>query len=428
MMQKSESSIPGFENFPGREVKFKTPYSFLEARRKIDGAEDLWRIRNNLYDLEGFAKFHPGGEEWIRLTKGTDITEIFESHHLTDKAAKLLPKYLVREAASPRKLPLTFEPNGFFSTFQRRALEALKHVDFHRPSKKSNLIADLLVSITVLLSLAVAYTQSYLIIVPAGIFLTWTTIIGHNYFHMRNTFRMYYFDLSIMSSKDWRISHALSHHVYPNTLWDYEIYSFEPFLFWLPDPKKSWLLGVVSQLASPLIWALGFYEQAIKRYYSVFFEYKKFEFRDFVPFLLPISMSFFAPSILVAVKLWLLIILTGSFLFFMVGVNAAHHHPDIFHDGDIYRDDYDWGILEMDAVRERPVIDDSDFLVLTNFGLHGLHHLLPTVDHCYLPLCVNAFKETCKEFGITTEKFTQWKLVKGQFKQILRRERKRNLR
>ena len=77
-MQKSESSIPGFENFPGREVKFKTPYSFLEARRKIDGAEDLWRIRNNLYDLEGFAKFHPGGEEWIRLTKGTDITEIFE--------------------------------------------------------------------------------------------------------------------------------------------------------------------------------------------------------------------------------------------------------------------------------------------------------------------------------------------------------------
>lgn len=77
-MQKSESSIPGFENFPGREVKFKTPYSFLEARRKTDGAEGLWRIRDNLYDLEGFAKLHPGGAEWIRLTKGTDITEIFE--------------------------------------------------------------------------------------------------------------------------------------------------------------------------------------------------------------------------------------------------------------------------------------------------------------------------------------------------------------
>ena len=69
----------------------------------------------------------------------------------------------------------------------------------------------------------------------------------------------------------------------------------------------------------------------------MFFEYKKFEFRDVVPFLLPISMSLFAPSILVAVKLWLLIVLTGSFVFFMIGVNAAHHHPDIFHDGDMYR-------------------------------------------------------------------------------------------
>ena len=93
---------------------------------------------------------------------------LFQSHHLTDKAAKLVPKYLVREAVSPRKLPLTFEPNGFFSTFKRRSLEALKHVDFHRPSKKTNLIADFLISTTVLLSLAVAYTQSHLIVVPAG--------------------------------------------------------------------------------------------------------------------------------------------------------------------------------------------------------------------------------------------------------------------
>lgn len=77
-MRKLESSIPGFENFPGRDAKFQTAYSFLEARRQIDAAEGLWRIRNNLYDLEGFAKFHPGGAEWIRLTKGTDITELFE--------------------------------------------------------------------------------------------------------------------------------------------------------------------------------------------------------------------------------------------------------------------------------------------------------------------------------------------------------------
>lgn len=205
------------------------------------------------------------------------------------------------------------------------------------------------------------------------------------------------------------------------------------------------------------------------RYYSVFFEHKTFELRDAVPFFLPVLISFFTPNFFTAVKLWLLILMVASFIFSSIGFNAAHHHPDIFHDGDIYRfvyieifcilgirtlfslrrkesyvypasknrkiilsfffrDDYDWGVLELDAVRERKVIDDSNFLVLTNFGLHGLHHLLPTVDHCYLSLCVNAFEETCKEFNISIEKFTQWELVKGQFKQLARKKPKKNFR
>ncbi|XP_003706258.1 cytochrome b5-related [Megachile rotundata] len=427
-MPAIESSIPGFGPFPAREKKFKTQYSYIEGRREIDGAEDLWRIRDNLYDLEGFAKNHPGGEEWIRLTKGTDITEIFESHHLTERAYKLLPKFFVKEAAAPRSIPLTFAPNGFYNTFKKRALEALKNVDFHRPSRKTNLIADLLAMTTITLSIAAVSLQSYLIIVFAGLFLAWTTVIAHNYFHMRDNFRMYYFDMSAMSSKDWRISHAMSHHTYPNTLWDYEVYTVEPFLQWLPYKKKSMFRAFFSQLISPVVWGLLFFSEMIKRYYSVFFEYKKFEFRDAIPFFLPTLMLFFTPHFLTVIKFWLLIMLMGSFVFGMIGFNAAHHHPDIFHDGDVCREDLDWGLMELDAVRERKVIDDSDFLVLTTFGLHGLHHLLPTVDHSYLPLCVPAFEQTCKEWGISTEKFTAWEHVKGQFKQLLRKEVKKNIR
>jgi hypothetical protein len=70
------STVPGLVDLP-RYVT-KTTDGFLEARRQIDGAEGLWRIGNKLYDLETFVKMHPGGAEWIRLTKGTDITELFE--------------------------------------------------------------------------------------------------------------------------------------------------------------------------------------------------------------------------------------------------------------------------------------------------------------------------------------------------------------
>ncbi|XP_043684041.1 cytochrome b5-related protein [Vespula pensylvanica] len=426
--QKINSSIPGLVYPLARNEIIKTPYGFLKGRTQQDGAEGLWRIRNGLYDLRTFAKSHPGGAEWITLTKGTDITEAFEAHHLTEKAERILPKFYIRDATTLRSIPLTFEPNGFYRTFKKRALEALKDVDFHRPSKVSNFIADSFFAATVFFCLAAAYSHilSFIAIIIAGFFLAWTAVIGHNYFHMRDNFRMYYFDLSLMSSKDWRITHVLSHHLYPNTLWDYEIYAIEPLLKWLPDKNKNIIISFISQLSSPIIYALTFIQQGVKRYYSVIWEYGTVEVRDIVPFILPIAMSFVAPSIFVAFQTWIIIILISSFIFSFIGFNAAHHHPNIFHDGDIYRENLDWGLLELDAVREREIIDDVPLLVLTNFGSHGLHHLLPAVDHSYLPLTMPAFLQTCKEFGISTKRWTQWELLKGQFKQLARVECKKN--
>ncbi|XP_050457101.1 cytochrome b5-related protein-like [Cataglyphis hispanica] len=418
------STILGLVYLPARENK--TVVYFLKARKKIDGSEGLWRIENNLYDLETFANSHQGGAEWIRLTKGTDITELFQTHHILDKAERLLPKFFVREAATQRSAPFTFLSDGFYRTFKKRASEALKSVDFHRPSRTTNLITDFLVAMTFVLSLAAAFVNSYAIIVFASIFLTWTTVAAHNYLHMRDNFRMYYFDLSVLSSKSWRISHVMSHHMYTNTLWDYQIYVVEPFLNWLPRKDKSYLAGVISKIISPIVWILLFLTEIFTRYYLVFKEYGVFEFRDFIPFLLPLSMSLLAPKILVAIKLWLIMLVITSALFGLIGFNAAHHHPDIFHDGDIYRDDLDWGLLEMDSVRDRKVIDHSIFLALTHFGSHTLHHLLPTIDHHYLQLCVPAFLQTCKEFGLNSDKWTQWELFKGQFRQLMRTESKKN--
>lgn len=423
-----KSTVPGLAYPPSRDIPLRTAFGYLQGRRQVDGAEGLWRIRNGLYDLESFAKSHPGGAEWIHLTKNTDITEIFETHHLTDKAERILPKFYIRDATEPRSVPLTFEPDGFYCKFKKRAVEALKDVDFHRPSRLSNLIADSLLIATFCTCLAAAYSNSVLTTIPAGIFLVWTTVIAHNYFHMRDNFRMYYFDLSLMSSKDWRISHVMSHHMYPNTLWDHEVYAIEPFLQWLPYEKKSIFARFLSQIISPFVYSLLYIGQGLKRYYSVIWEYKCFEIRDVIPFILPLTMYFVAPSALTALKTWIIILLISSLLFGTIGFNAAHHHPDIFHDGDIYRDNLDWGLLEVDAVRDRKVVDDVPFLILTNFGSHALHHLLPTIDHCYLSLTVPAYLQTCKEFGIDTERWTQWELMKGQFRQLSRVTTKKNQR
>lgn len=34
-----------------------------------DKADGLWRIHNTIYDLNDFIKSHPGGSDWIELTK-----------------------------------------------------------------------------------------------------------------------------------------------------------------------------------------------------------------------------------------------------------------------------------------------------------------------------------------------------------------------
>ena len=42
---------------------------WLESRQNDDNAEGSWRLHDDLYDLTDFVKVHPGGQDWIALTK-----------------------------------------------------------------------------------------------------------------------------------------------------------------------------------------------------------------------------------------------------------------------------------------------------------------------------------------------------------------------
>lgn len=42
---------------------------WLDGKKLDDQAEGLWRIHDSIYDLTKFIDNHPGGKDWIRLTK-----------------------------------------------------------------------------------------------------------------------------------------------------------------------------------------------------------------------------------------------------------------------------------------------------------------------------------------------------------------------
>lgn len=91
-----------------------------------------------MYDLTDFIETHPGGPYWLTITKGTDITEAFEVHHLnTLKLEPYLKKYYVREASTPRNMRLTFKPNGFYLTLKKRVVEKLRTIDTKSINLKS---------------------------------------------------------------------------------------------------------------------------------------------------------------------------------------------------------------------------------------------------------------------------------------------------
>jgi cytochrome b involved in lipid metabolism len=46
--------------------------------------------------LSDYVDHHPGGKNWLTMTKGQDITDLFIIHHLNEsKAREVLKKYYI---------------------------------------------------------------------------------------------------------------------------------------------------------------------------------------------------------------------------------------------------------------------------------------------------------------------------------------------
>lgn len=294
--------------------------------------------------------------------QGTDITEAFEVHHLNyTKVENVLQDYRVRDAKLPRNFKFTFKKTGFYHTLRHRVAEKLKTLDQKQAELKSKVwnlflsienwtwikcfpfckqvFIDVLLALTLLTSvLSVKFDNRYLTIL-SGLCLCYTVISAHNFFHRRDNFRMFYFNLSFFNYKEWRVSHAMSHHLFPNSLHDMEVALFEPFLCWIPSPMKGFVQRYLSWVYSPVVYAVMCLDQLVKRIvFSISSKKNMFESSDAIPLVLPLFMIIFGThNPFTILKVWLQIILVKSFVFALVGLNAGHHHPDNVHEGDKIR-------------------------------------------------------------------------------------------
>lgn len=188
-----------------RDDKVKGCKKWLDGKRIDDNAEGLWRIHDKLYDFTNFISQHPGGAEWLKVTQGVDITEQFETHHITDLAQKLLPKFYVRDTALPRNYKITFAENGFYKTLKRRVHTKLKFID-KTSVATSKIYCDLTLTSTIVLSVIAARDRNFIIASLASLCLMWLAVIAHNFLHQKDNWRMYTINLTMMNFRDWRSS------------------------------------------------------------------------------------------------------------------------------------------------------------------------------------------------------------------------------
>ena len=276
---------------PG-ELKSHEHWAQLKAISDLPNEPDrqYWRVYDSLYDLTTFN--HPGGSDWIKFTQGNDITELFESYHVNiSKPKQLLQKYFIKEIKTKRNSnSFTFHSNNFYSIFRQRVWNILEKCEGGTgPTRQMLFIHDFLLIIFILLliltmnpSLMTSRAYESLSSSPSSsdspssssdsssslssslsslLLFSWlplSMITGfilqclgtccHNFYHQKDNWRMYSWDLTPASSYEWRISHAYSHHTFPNTAYDYEIMIFRPFLYFFPI-KKS----ILHQLFIPII-------------------------------------------------------------------------------------------------------------------------------------------------------------------------------
>jgi hypothetical protein len=253
----------GFVKYPNnRETPVPTAYDWLSSKQYDDdiGCLELYRIHNKLYDFKNFI--HPGGISFLDICKGTDVTELFESNHVNiEKARLVLQKYYVRDDEKPRNTStFTFEPDGFYSTIRDRAWEILRK-NSAKPTIEILLTHDsLLVLFISLMFIANCLPQldrfwAFFIFI-SGLNLALLANCAHNFFHQKNNWRMYSFDLTTHSSHEWRITHCYSHHMFPNTINDYEVTAFEPFVQFLPRSSKGMFTQLFTAICMVMIFSL----------------------------------------------------------------------------------------------------------------------------------------------------------------------------
>mmetsp|Transcript_123769 Transcript_123769/g.309413 ORF Transcript_123769/g.309413 Transcript_123769/m.309413 type:complete len:811 (-) Transcript_123769:227-2659(-) len=385
---------------------------------------DLWMVHGKWYDLSGFVDKHPGGADWLRLTRGQDITEAFEVHHINmPKAEAILKTTYIKDADPGYVSRYAWDDNGFYRTLKRRVREVIGTLPDGRPDTGPTQYFIGLCCFAVAVHFAsfgaLLCCGHWFLAVLAGFTLQAFHGIGHNALHMKDNLWMYCYDFCGWKHHKHRVSHALSHHLHPNTAIDLEF----------PEPWSYTSTAVAHHNSRwvVLLGPLGMYSGPLRDIFSLWRGLctGSEPWRPEYVFNMLQLMSLVLASGPVAGLLHFCIMhFICGFCIETAGF-ALHRSIFCWSFGDEHAK-YDYGehclASTADHDIDMPLLPSLYlFQILNN---HGIHHLFPTIDKSRILEIMPIFRETCREFGLPWQEYdwrdmfgALWKnWVKGLYK------------
>ena len=423
---------------PSRQNLFSCRHAWImekgeQDQQRLKFSSEEWVVHNKVYDLRSYMDKHPGGRAFLELTQGMDVTVLFESHHVDGpKVEAVLKKFYVRDCKPPptaagngghggrraKKITATtaaseqhqeeapceedfsYKQGDFFQTFKRKAATALAG-RAHGPTLGMRVIVWAVLLSWLASFVGCCLSSSYLPPLLAGFLLHVLIGIGHNGMHTGTTWWKYLMDLSLFSSKEWTISHCISHHHYPNTKVDFEIAAIEPFIFSLYSAQRN------SPFLPLYFWfilsILGWYEW-IARFLSVaVWRLQPLYWENLLPLVeLAVLINCHCGGMRSGWRRWLVMHTVSSILMGMEAM-PLHHSDHSWSDGKepTQTRPVDYGVHQLVSTQDYSYAGLPLFakVLFFPFNHHRLHHLLPGLDESRLPGLERVLVETCAEFG-----------------------------
>ena len=350
-------------------------------------------IRGRLYSISSLNDKnifnHPGGNALIKINEGTDITNLFETHHLNIKLAEHYLEKLPHIGFYEQRVKYDFTLYNklrkvVLSYFQRQKDRQMNN--FTKYSLYGYIVLTLIFH-SLLLNES-KYSFKYIILcILSSINNAICGSFGHNGIHNLSLSSLL-LDWNGLSSIEWLLEHVHSHHMYTNTEYDHDAISLRPFLNWIPNNNSSlfaekgkhliYLIGelviaIQGNLVHRCRWKLLF-----KKEYPMFLRLSPFVFICRI-----LSHIIFQGFKFGIITLVISLMIASYYFSYLAHLNHGYSESNIINKNNKNKYYNDFVIEQLKHTNDINIDSKLSHLFLM-LDRQTIHHLFPSIDHCHL--------------------------------------------